>query len=456
MPPLVVELEDAPGHREELRAEREAIVRIFDGQDRIAYEGVGSARPSLAPGIYTIRVEQGERFRDRTVRHPTPDGRPVRFEPVAWYTSAPLLGSASSHEYYRGPAADHSGEPTGPPLGSASPLPGRLFVFVRAPSREHYASDGHPKLDTFSIGRFGAGGGWTAFTRDNTKRSETDGWLAFSADAEPGSYVLVPEAPSGDASSPQRMMALTVFPGIQTQVFVTHRDWPLMESARIYLSYEGVHFDAEDETGLAYALELALATLQNPLIPLPRGVLYQGILNEKFRDPMLGLVGAHLLFRRDPLPDSIATVLDNLKGLLGGGPDLQVLRAMHCARLGTSLPPEPVTQIPMLRASLQALVELSYEAEWLIPPDGRVAEAAAVALVDSPWCSWPVEGIAGLEARRARDPATDYQPTAASKFRLSDLRPASVESVDPGADDELGRRLGIPASVWRARGGLAP
>ena len=126
-------------------------------------------------------------------------------------------------------------------------------------------------------------------------------------------------------------MAIATFAGWQTQVFMTISDGLLFGSASVLMSRAG--FQPYDR--LPQAVDSALAGLQNGTNTLPpeeRQMLLYG----KFDNPMLGLVGAHVLLQDpDADPGTIETVLGNMDWLLGpDAPDNRALSLMAARRSG--------------------------------------------------------------------------------------------------------------------------
>jgi hypothetical protein len=200
--------------------------------------------------------------------------------------------------------------------------------------------------------------------------------------------------PPDSASSPARDMAITVVRGWQTQIFMTLANGPSFASASVLMGRKGFHPDDR----VAQAVDAALAGLQNGtdlLLPEQRRMLLYG----KFVNPMLGLVGAHALFRSADLERRTSdTILTNLSRLLGPDePDVRALRVMAARRFRTPVDAQPVLRPPMIRAGLEALLEAAAETPELVPPGGLLADIAPQRYVDSPWSTWqPLASMSGI------------------------------------------------------------
>jgi hypothetical protein len=199
--------------------------------------------------------------------------------------------------------------------------------------------------------------------------------------------------PPDTASSPARDMAITVVRGWQTQIFMTLANGPSFASASVLMGRDGFHPDDR----VAQAVDSALTGLQNGtdlLLPKERTMLLYG----KFSNPMLGLVGAHALFRSADLERRASdTIHRNLSRLLGpDDPDVRALQLMAARRFGTAVDAQPFERPPMLRAGLEALLDAAAETPELLPPGGLLADIAPRRYVDSPWSTWqPLAGMPG-------------------------------------------------------------
>lgn len=380
----------------------DATLTVYDGQDRpVALARYGQElTASLPPGLYNVRVTRFGRIAEQVVRL----AKPCRVKPdvPAWYTSAPLDGAASSHEYYSYTAAAFSLKDTRPPIG---PDPdGRLFVFVRALDAD--AARGlSADLGASLVLRDAEGRVVARLDPSETAHDTTYGWVAFSVQAAPGFYAL------HETSAGGREAALHVFRGWQTQVFILHHTAPRLETMRIFLGGIGQGFHPADRE--AGAIDLALGALHAGVHSLPEDQLHI-LLSGKFTNPMFGIVGAHILLqqwqrgpssRRDP--GLLEMVLGNLEGLVPGSADVAALRLLAGPLLGTRPVGLAFRHPPMLRAGLAAVVSESALEPTLVPEEGVVDDIATRVLADSPWATWTPLGAAWpanigvLDAKRA-------------------------------------------------------
>lgn len=369
-------------------------ITLYNGRDDLEAQEYGTLDRQLPAGIYTVRVERGGEMTETVIRHSKPTKQVVK-EPRR-FSAMPSFDTTTSHEYYAYTSMDWSKKDTGSQpmtVGNASADSPRLFIFVRAPSEESYSQKDLGE-DLFLLdldGRI-----LTDFNEQVTERDLQKGWLAFSAPAERGYYILryTGEVP--------RELPIYVDQGWDTQVFLMYRNGLLFDLPSVLLAAKGQGFNPDDR--MTQALDAALSGLQSGRDLLSKE-LQQYLLYGKFENPMLGLLGAHLLLNKaDPNPDTVSIVLGNLGWLLEDSPDVQALRIRAALRFGTKVPTDPVSTPPMLRAGLQAVLKAGVENPAIIPEETLMDQVATYLYADSPWSSWkplqPLFDITKNEALR--------------------------------------------------------
>ena len=380
-------------------APRDAQITVLDGHDEERGTARGTLQLDLPPGLYTVQVERAGVRTEEVHRHSGVTDLVVD-EPKR-SSAVPTTDAATSHEYYEANARLWSNTETAPPLPAAAAPMGSLFLFLRAPSAQ--ATTQPPSVTGLRLLDY-AGADLMMLDAATTKRDPDAGWLAFHAAAPAGEYVLRYESPD-EASWPSREMAIGVFPGWQTQIFMTQATSPLFGSASVLM---GHGFRPDDR--IAQAVDAALTGLQNGadlLLPDER----QMLLYAKFDNPMLGLVGAHALFRDPTLQHgTIETIIENLHGLLGlNAPDVRALEVMAARRFDTPVDRPPFARPPLLRAGLEAVLEAAAENPTLVPSGGLLAQIAVHRFLDSPWSTWrPLVGVAPVAPGVVPDPASDW------------------------------------------------
>jgi hypothetical protein len=398
-------------------APQDAEITVLDGHDELRGTGRGALHLDLPAGLYAVQVERAGIRTEEVHRH-SGATRLIVDEPKR-FSAVPTTDAATSHEYYEAPATHWSNTATAPPLQAAPAPMGSLFIFLRAPSAE--AATQPPSVTGLRLLDY-TGADLTLLDAATTMRDPDAGWLAFHAVAPAGEYVLRYESPD-EAAWPSREMAIGVFHGWQTQIFMTQTTSPLFGSASVLM---GHGFRPDDR--IAQAVDSALTGLQNGtdlMLPDERRML----LYAKFDNPMLGLVGAHALFREPTLQQrTIETIIGNLRGLLGrDAPDVRALELMAARRFGGPVDAQPFERPPLLRAGLEAVLEAAAENRTLVPSGGLLAEIAVHRFLDSPWSTWsPLIGEPPA--------ASGFGPDLASNWVSHYVQDAALEAARKDQD----------------------
>jgi hypothetical protein len=353
-------------------------VTVLDGRDEVRGTGRGQVDLALKRGLYTVRLDRAGLRTEEVRRHTGPTE--LRLQEPQRYSAVPASDTATTHEYYQGPARHWSRHTTSAPLAAEDGPPGSLFIFLRAPSAESVSRD--PAETCLRICRYDG----TELTRLGPPTTESDprrGWLAFHAVVAAGEYVLHYDRPPG-ASAGAREMAIAIFADWQTELFMTLADGPSFGSASVLMTRGG--FDPDNR--VAQAVDAALSGLQNGTHTIAfseRQMLLMG----KFENPMLGLIGTHLLFRSaDATRNAADEILTNLGRLLGDAPDVRALALLAHHRLDRPFDPAPFERPPLLRAGLEVVLTAAGEMPELVPEDSDVARIALERFTDSPWSTW--------------------------------------------------------------------
>jgi len=420
--PLRVEITQRSGD-----PSRESRVTLLDAWDRTVARGRGDVAVTLPTGLYTVRIERAGELTEHVLRHVGDTDK--QFEEPLRLSAVPSFDTATTHEYFADTSQDWSVTDTCSPLGMGSP-DGRLFVFLRTLSRDHdQGADLAAGLTLLDL----SGNLLSDFGPDKT-RPGTEGWLALSAPAVPGLYILHYEGEQ------PREMPLWVYGGWSTQVFIVYRDGLRLSTASVLLPHVGEPFNPDNRQ--TQALDAALQGLQEGRDLLPSGMM-SVLLSGKFENPMLGLAGAHLLFIRDqkPNPNSIDIILGNLEDMLGPCPDVRALRLLAARAFQATPALEPFYEPPMLRAGLDAVLREAAIYPELVPQEGLVDRLSTRQFVDSPWSSWePV--ITAAPSEEKADWVTGYLEEALERDWVMHREP-DVQ--------QLARSVGLPAHTVERR-----
>lgn len=374
----------------------DANLTVYNGWDQVVENVTGQSTVDLSflPGLYTLRGELAGLIRETPIRLDR-DLTLIHSETTPLvpeqFTAAPIEGTALSHEYYRYPSSEWSKKDTRPPLDVSKAADASVFVFIRP----RFSGDHPPGKDLaeelFLLNADGTV--VSSFTSSEIQSDTGHGWLALSALAPAGFYSLEYRG------TPSRAMAIYLFPGWQTQIFILHHQRPIIEGMRIFLARVGQGFNPLREDSTA-ATDLALDFLQNGITRVPQSMMNQ-LLSGKFENPMLGLAGGYVLLRQ-PSPDVnlLNIVTMNLESLLGQSvPDVNAIHTLQSQLLKQPPRPFPFRYPPMFRAGLEGVIRASVDHPELLPADSVIERIATGLFADSPWSSWETGSLANTEAQ---------------------------------------------------------
>lgn len=405
----------------EFRDEGSAEVSVYNGfNQRVINSIERSNTVDLTPGLYSIQIRRGSDISEQVINLKNED-KVVKIDPPPHYSAVPLFGTVTTHEYYAYTSQEISNKETAQQIGLDSDQEiGQLFIFIRAASSENY--DGKPLGRGLSLMHARMEMTITNFDSNDIIENTNDGWLGYSVKASSGYYRL-------RFKDENRELPIYVFRGWQTQVFITYNKGPKSDSITILMSRMGTGFNPDEKQQLA--VDLALQSLKSGSGWLPNDAM-QLLLHGKFENPILGLLGGHLLLRREemsPKPNSnrrntIHIVLENLRMLIGDAPDVLALetRASLLFRnevQGIAMEP------PMIRLGNEALIQAAANNINLVPEDSEIARLAKYLYADSVWTSWDLTN------------SFEYQISMGltSNWSLTNRKTQSLEN--DSADDRL-------------------
>jgi hypothetical protein len=343
----------------------------------------------LQPGIYTIKAFTGMATWEENIelRPGANETKPV--PRLGFPTPVPLYSTAQSHEYHMYPAQAHSTQ-TKVKKGEGS----SIFIFARDylvsqdPSSQSlkalHPSEGMTLLDR--DGKLLVDFFKDSDTNLSTKRPDEDPWSACNVQVDPGFYRLCLKVSTGQKLE----QTLIATKGWQTQVFLLQCDYRTPHRSRrladlgassIMLSKNG--FQPIQDDYILRLVELGRQGLNNQRQVLPKEV--SEFLWRKFDNPMLGLYGAHLLLlQQKPDLQLLATVVKNLRDLLGNHPDIEAL----ALKLETNKFNYRFEFPPMFRRSWSLVLEATARYPDLVPVNSLAGEVAGNTWSGDPWLIW--------------------------------------------------------------------
>lgn len=380
---------------------------LFDSKDKAIFRGrvTPTRKLRLRPGPYTLRTQLNHATMRTAFSLQSPLVISTREQiPLApqLYTAAPLDGAPTSHEYYTDPSVRWSHNPTRPPFPNAD---ASLLVFVRAIEQ---GTHGMPADLVQGLTLNAPDGNQISdFSRSETERDDHYGWLAFHAAALHGTYTLHFQGQAvGGRDLPPRELPLQLCSGWQTQLFLMNSDAALLPTAKIFFARKETGFQPQDAG--TKAADVVLNGLQSNQDLLNKSAL-DLMLSANFDNPMLGLVGAHILLRRqrslqlrlsmdkrrpntqeaklrDELRTQLSVVLRKLNRLLPDSPDVAALNLLAgSSRVRSQV---QVNEPPMLRLGLLALMEEAATRPSVLGPGSPIPALVSRVYADTPWSTW--------------------------------------------------------------------
>lgn len=381
-------------------------IEVLDADYRVRASGYGRIQSELPTGFYTVQYKAVEAMEQREIAL-RPDQPLTLDEPpeLAFASAAPLAHTA---------AADKTHQENAQRLSRAEPLAlgqgSQLFVFVRdvAPGGRTHPAKGL-SLHRLSGERlalfdevFESGGG-----RNQAR------WGGRNLALDPGLYRLRLALRRGRAIE----MLAPACPNWQSQVFLLRQvvggaggagraaGSPMLDfnNATQLMARPGEGFDPWRTPSVQKRLPSYMAGEDLRLIELARQALargYRGIqakdlhdmLWGKWEDPLLGILGLHLLLRQEnPDLDLAETVIGRLRGPILNEfrhPDVEILALEVARRHGRTPEVAPFTAPPMLRASWNYLVQATAGRPDLIQPGSLASQIADRLWGASAWLIW--------------------------------------------------------------------
>lgn len=429
-----------------LRVQGEPMSEVFlvDGGMRRIASGIGSLTTDVAPGIYKIRSRMGGEQSDRLVEISGAEAEQREQAPsIEISSSAPIYGTATSHEYQAIPARDLSLR-----LHTQVGRGSRLFVYIRDPE---IGDNLNWTLPAQSVSILDLEGNHLCDLEAGDSDPQA-GYRGLNVELDPGTWRLrVETEPLGSYE-----IFVTTVSGWQTQVFLVMDDFPhgdqtirrpSLKDAVVMMAeiHRGFNPHGEDQRLVSLA-RTALAHNR----PLMSGETMARLVHGKFEDPLFGIYALGLLLlEKKPHGHDTSEILGNLRKLLG--PDHPDLMALHLAfDPETARIKGPVSRPPLLYQSWQQLVRFSRDNNRIIPGDSLLSRLAENFMVVRPWLLHRIPNT-GVEDR-SKDPVS----LAAAKRTLANLIQLSASDLNltifpdlSGLEAQIIRRLDDQAEMNR-------
>lgn len=392
--------------------DRAATLEILDGGFQVVAQGFGSLEAELAPGLYKARASVGGAVQEQLFA--VEEGvspAPVRLDPVRFASPVPLNDTTTSHEYHQAAVAEALYEP---PLMLG--MGAGLLLSLRDPSEAPFTRtpltrpayersfDGFRLLDAF---------GHLLIDYDQAARRNPDyGYAVRNAELDPRGYILQ-YARNGQQSVARPLLLV---PGWSTQVFILveaqgETDLPMRPNlADCAVQMTPLGYSGYPREAYFRMTEIARQSLLQGRNIVAREVM-NTLLHDKFGNPVLGLLAAHLLLLdAEPRMNLLHIVLGNLGAMLG--PDFPDLIALRLRLHQIEHPEQPSLDQqapfpPLLKASWDILARQAAQDDAFFPADSLCRQMADRVVDNGVWLAWrPLStsvGLGGLEEISAEE-----------------------------------------------------
>ena len=331
---------------------------LVDDKYAVVASGVGRLSAQVSPGLYKVRQRIGDNERSQVVEVERSDApMHVALPALSFASPIPLQGTNTSREFQQA-ALGQTG------TTAAGEGTGRISILVRD-SRWEMGGDNNDRGEFLvgEVSRLSLGSLEGTFDRPLQQLGQVDiarGFFRASIDVAPGHYVLTQSASEGL----QHCLPLEVKAAWVPQVFlrITQQSGSIQPQA-LDLDHASIVYAGPGEQLYPSNPDLLLLEVVRKAFARRRtdigAEFLQELLEGKYRNPMLGLIGSHLLLDSAEQDKArMKAVVDNTAVLLGEDfPDIIALRLRLADR--TDTPPAqgipPVTSPPLLAASWAAL-----------------------------------------------------------------------------------------------------
>jgi hypothetical protein len=375
-------------------------VKLVDSRFRVAAQGFGGLDARVDPGLYELQLRAGQ----------SEETRLLKLEAGALHkevnvlldvaSPAPIEGTVTSREPHQ-----HAARAAGERLRSRD----GVVVMVR-----NLRGDDFP-FDRRLLRRLRIVGDRLRPEEASWEADPAMGFATLSVPRGRGGVAVRLETRSPGEGARYRYLPLWIVPDWQVFVFIPNTaEGPALELATIHMARTREGWTPWNEDAqLGVALELALSGLRTGRPVVPRDLL-DLLLRTKFRNPMLGVVGAHALLA-EPKPNfrTLTTVLGNLRNLLRPDhPDVVGLmwlaqEARYSPRKRKLLALRPVSWPPMFHSAYEALLRLDALRPGRLARRSVAESVAAQILVSGVWTTWTARRGQSGDTQAARKAATE-------------------------------------------------
>ena len=365
---------------------------VIDGNFSRIGKGLGQLVLDLNPGLYKVKFKAGSQIEEQFVTlAPGKEKVWVHATESSQATSLPLMKESLLESFEKTKPyvtqAEEQSRKTHLEIGTGS----QLFVFVH--------DDIERQIDVArGLSLHDQKGRTIALISKQGAKNREEKWAACNVSLEPGQYRLRLQT----KVIGRLEQTISTSDGWQTQIFLGSRSYMRstgrdtanryarradLPNASVLMTRLGKGFDSRrDDLRWMESARLGLLNKR----PVANTEEMRPLLSGKFQNPILGILGAHLLLMEpEPQLPLLHEVIENLFGLLGPQPDVQTLR-LYLHHLGGK-PCDPMSVFnmpPMLLSSWYLLLKLSADYPRLIPSGSLAGRIATRLWGDGVWLAW--------------------------------------------------------------------
>jgi hypothetical protein len=409
------------------------LLRVFDSTLRVLATGRDQLTADLRPGVYRIESRLGDaRTSELVTIAPGADER--HDLTVEFATAAPTYGTSTSYETHTDFATRLSLEvATG-----VGPKSGAVLVLRNLAGRDRYPM--RSSAVTLLNQALHPVSEWAS---DWVEDQAHDDITGRAGRLEPGPYVLRVEHSDRDGTVETADQTIWLSPDWQTLVFIPNGpDGPDARAVSVHMGPLGARWQGYEPWALA--AEAALAGLRDGVPSVPADLI-NFLLNSKFENPMLGILGMHaLLVAGAPEQRLLRTVVQNLLRLIPDHPDVQALAVLLPDAASQSVP-----WPPMLASSYRrCLLPADLDDPNVLPAGSPAERVAPYVLTAGPWLRWTATTELLSEERTPRAAIEQVDRIVGGMAEFHDTDRATI--VDRFGISELARRARLPETLTRA------
>ena len=397
--------------------------------------------------MFRVRVKYFGQTQDNIIAINQETDKSIELAAPKRYSALPVRSERNTPPYYKAEYLNR--EQTFQKSAVGNQPDGTLFIFIRMKDKASSSSaignlfSGLCLLD-------GQGNVACNFASDDVVNDPALGYARFYGSVAPGYYRLVFDMASGSREwMPLHILGADV--RWRTEVSMIYKDHPLLSSMSIVTPSEDTPPALLEEN--IDDIDVAIQALSLGIKSTPVALeLLDDFLTTEFDNPMLGIIGLHLLFLDDPCaPDVVASSLSKLHALVPRSPDVEALHYMACERgLMPARHDWAFYDIPLLRlgalAMQRALVTDEKVLRGVSPEQLKFFEQFFLQLRSD--SLWSLTNLMDQDSgfRFGADSATSYQFDW-SKLRL--LAPANPHRLFPMDTSDILEVGPLKDALWK-------